>query len=213
METKSWGALPDVSFFGKFVLIFLLIVGLSAVARAQSTATLKGTVTDASGSAVPNAKVSVKNQNTGVEWNAQSDSDGNYLVASLPVGTYRISVTAEGFQTSIANGLKLDVSTTVVQNFGLKVGEVSQAVTVTAEAPVIDSSTITMGQVIDQKTVQEIPLNGRHFESRATSIKGSMAAFAHFQRFQRRARLIPAPSWGTSLKSTAAELQITTLCG
>jgi Carboxypeptidase regulatory-like domain/TonB dependent receptor len=145
------------------LLLALLFTGLGSVAYAQSTAVLKGTVTDAAGAAVPHAKVVVKNQATGVEWNTESDNVGSYQASSLPIGNYLITVIATGFETSIVKNITLETATTVTQNVEMKVGEVSEKVTVTVETPVIDSSTITMGQVIDQKTTQEIPLNGRHF--------------------------------------------------
>src|SRR4029077_551388 len=144
-------------------LIVILSVVLGSNALAQSTAVLKGTVTDATGGAVPHAKVVTKNQATGVEWNTESDSAGSFLVPSLPIGNYSITVTAAGFQSAVAQNITLEAATTVTQNVQLQVGQVDQKVVVTVETPVIDSSTITMGQVIDQKTTQEIPLNGRHF--------------------------------------------------
>jgi hypothetical protein len=147
----------------RLLLLALLFTGLGSVAHAQSTAVLKGTVTDAAGAAVPHAKVVVKNQATGVEWNTESDNVGSYQASSLPIGNYLITVIATGFETSIVKNITLETATTVTQNVEMKVGEVSEKVTVTVETPVIDSSTITMGQVIDQKTTQEIPLNGRHF--------------------------------------------------
>jgi hypothetical protein len=146
------------------VLLFVaLLFSVCPVAMAQSTAVLKGSVTDATGAAVPHAKVVVKNQATGVEWNTASDDAGSYLVPSLPIGNYEVRVTATGFQGMVVQNITLSTATTVNQNVQLEVGQVSQQVVVTVETPVIDSSTITMGQVIDQKTTQEIPLNGRHF--------------------------------------------------
>ena len=149
-----------------YLSIFFLLVLLGAVcgpAMAQSTAVLRGTVVDATGAAVPHAKVVAKNQATGAEWNTESGNLGIYLLPSLPIGLYELDVTAKGFETSVARNITLDAASTVTQDIKLQIGEVSQLVTITTETPVIDSSTITMGQVIDQKTTQEIPLNGRHF--------------------------------------------------
>lgn len=151
------------SLAGRIALLILLSLGISAAGLAQSTATLRGTVTDASGASVPNAKVVVHNQGTAVEWTTQSDPAGNYLVPSLPPGVYQVTVSAADFRTAVVQGLTLNAATTVNQDVKLQVGPVAQTLTVTAETPVIDTSTISVGQVIDQKTVQEIPLNGRHF--------------------------------------------------
>jgi len=156
------------------LLSALLFSVFSLTALGQSTATLQGTVTDQSGAVVAGAKVAARNQATGIERVAQTDTDGNYQIAALPVGLYRVEVQASGFQTQIATDLTLQVSQTVVQNFQLKVGSVEQAVSVTAEAPVVESATITVGQVINQKTVQEIPLNGRHFVDLGLLIPGSV---------------------------------------
>src|SRR5262245_52775500 len=145
-------------------LLTLVILSLgNIIALAQSTATIQGAVTDASGAVIANAKVSAKNLGTGLERTTTSDSSGNYQIASLPIGTYKLEIRADGFQPEAISGLVLQVSQTVVQNVQMKIGGVTQEVTVTAEAPVVESSTITVGQVIDRRTVQDIPLNGRHF--------------------------------------------------
>ncbi|MGB8438419.1 MAG: TonB-dependent receptor [Candidatus Acidiferrales bacterium] len=144
-------------------LLLLLLCFCNLSLQAQSTANLNGTVTDMSGATVPNAKVVVTNQATGVEWNAQTNSAGLYAVTSLPPGNYQITITASGFQTLILKDLRLDVAMSVTKDLQLTVGAVSQQVEVTTAAPLIETSTTGVGQVINSKTVQEIPLNGRHF--------------------------------------------------
>src|SRR6516225_4186306 len=146
-----------------FLCFVLFSLALGNLALGQSTAVLKGTVTDALGAAIPHAKVVVKNQGTGVEWNTESDNVGSYLVPALPIGPYQISISATGFETAVFRNITLPPATTMTQNVEMKIGQVSEEVLVTVETPVIDASTITMGQVIDQKTTQELPLNGRHF--------------------------------------------------
>jgi hypothetical protein len=156
------------------MLALLVLLILSATASAQSTATLQGTVTDPQGAVVPNAKVVVRSQATGQERVAQTDTDGNYQVASLLPGAYRVEVQASGFQTQAFNDLNLGVASTVVQNVQLTVGAVEQTVTVTSEAPVVQTATTSVGTVINQRTVQEIPLNGRHFVDLGLLIPGSV---------------------------------------
>src|SRR6266699_720060 len=146
-----------------FFCCVLFSLALGNLALGQSTAVLKGTVTDALGAAIPHAKVVVKNQGTGAEWNTESDNVGSYLVPALPIGPYQISVAATGFETSVVHNITLNAATTVTQNVQLQIGQVSQEISIEVDTPVIDASTIAMGQVIDQKTTQEIPLNGRHF--------------------------------------------------
>src|SRR5207253_9946637 len=143
--------------------LVLFSLALGNLALGHSTAVLKGTVTDALGAAIPHAKVVAKNQVTGAEWNTESDNVGSYLVPALPIGPYQISVAATGFETSVVHNITLNAATTVTQNVQLQIGQVSQEISIEVDTPVIDASTIAMGQVIDQKTTQEIPLNGRHF--------------------------------------------------
>ncbi|HZT59666.1 MAG TPA: carboxypeptidase-like regulatory domain-containing protein, partial [Pyrinomonadaceae bacterium] len=147
---------------------------LSATASAQSTATVQGTVTDQQGAVVPNAKVVVHNNATGLERTAQTDADGNYQVAALPPGVYRVEVQAQGFQGQSVGALNVDVARTVVQNFQLGIGQVTQSVTVTSDAPVVETATTSVGTVISQRTVQEIPLNGRHFVDLGLLLPGSV---------------------------------------
>ncbi len=157
-------------------LLILFLFALTANLQAQSTATLQGTVTDQSGAGVPKAKVTVRNIQTGVERTIETDNAGIFQVASLLVGTYRVEIRREGFRTLVVPDLKLDVSTTVSQTFELKVGELTQTMEVSSEAPAVEASTITVGQVINGKTVQEIPLNGRHFVDLGLLIPGSVTA-------------------------------------
>jgi Carboxypeptidase regulatory-like domain len=156
-----------------FVLL-ILVCALAASTMAQSTASLTGVVTDATGATVPNAKLTLINQATGVSSNSQTDSTGTYLFPSLPIGTYRMEVTAAGFQKAVVIDIELPVATSVTRNVPLKIGEASATVEITAQAAVIDTATNSMGQVIDNKTVQDIPLNGRHFTDLSLLTPGTM---------------------------------------
>src|SRR6516164_9682133 len=143
--------------------LFILVCAGAIPAKGQSTASLTGVVTDASGAAVPNAKVAVTNKATGVSLNTQTDTAGAYLFPFLPIGVYDLEVTASGFQKAVVTDLALPVATSVTRNVQLKIGETSVSVEITADAVILDTSTNSMGQVISDKYVQEIPLNGRHF--------------------------------------------------
>ena len=156
--------------------LFLFVAGLlvSSPVLAQSTATLQGTVSDAKGAVVPNATVTVRNRSTAFERVTQTDRDGNYQVAALPVGTYSIEVKIEGFKTQVADNVTVEVAKTVVQNFQLDVGAISEHVLVSSDVPVIETATTSVGTVINQRTVQEIPLNGRHFVDLGLLIPGSV---------------------------------------
>lgn len=170
----SRGEFSPVRFILLRLSLLLLSIALCGPVYAQSTASLNGTVTDATGAAVPNAKVRVTNQATGVQSATQSDAAGAYLFPSLPIGIYRIEVTAPSFQTAAISNLKLEVATSVTQNVQLKVGEATEKIEIVADAAIIETTTNSMGQVINDKTVQEIPLNGRHFTDLSLLTPGTM---------------------------------------
>src|SRR5829696_7509601 len=160
----------------RIAILLMLVAALLATSTAlgQSTATIQGTVTDAKGAVLPNATVVVKNKNTSTERTAQTDSDGNYQVAALPVGLYSVEVRVEGFKTQLADQVTLEVAKTIVQNFQMDVGAISEQVLVSSDIPVIETATTSVGTVINQRTVQEIPLNGRHFVDLGLLIPGSV---------------------------------------
>src|SRR6266699_2824009 len=158
---------------GVLLGIFLLLIA-GTTARGQSTAAFQGTVLDAQGGAVAGAKVTVKNLGTGLERSTETDGTGNFSIPALPSGNYRVEIAKTGFRAILISSYTLEVGTTAAQNFSLEVGQLSQTVEVSSQAPVIESSTMTVGQVIDQKTVQEIPLNGRHFVDLGLLIPGSV---------------------------------------
>ena len=145
------------------LLLLILVLGVVWPANAQSTATLQGTVTDPAGATVPSAKVVATNEATGVQSETVTDSAGAFLFPSLSIGTYKLEITASGFQKIVLAGLKLEVATAVTQNLQLTVGAATESIEIVADAPLIDTVTTGVGQVINDKTVQEIPLNGRHF--------------------------------------------------
>src|SRR6266481_1660149 len=162
MERSQGTALSKRSMVQVLVALILLL-GVVWPANAQSTATLQGTVTDPAGAAVPNAKVVASNEATGVLSETVSDSAGAYLFPSLSIGLYKVEISASGFQKTVLTGLKLDVASTVTQNVSLRLGQSSQTVEVVAEEPLVNTTSNEIGQVINDKTVQQIPLNGRHF--------------------------------------------------
>jgi hypothetical protein len=167
---------------GRFIsalLPVLLFCVLASLAMAQSTASLSGTVTDPSGSAIPNAKVFATNLATGVASSTQSDSAGAYLFPSLPIGVYRLEVKAANFQTSVVSDLQLPVATSVTQNVQLKIGGTAETIEITANAALVETTTNSVSQVIDNKTVQDIPLNGRHFTDLSLLTPGTMTAPAN----------------------------------
>ena len=145
------------------LLSFFALIFFATVSFAQSTATLSGTVTDPSGAVVPGARVTVHALGTGVDRVVTSDSAGNYTVPSLQPGNYSVSVLSSGFANYQLPSVTLQVDQTVTANIKLGLASAGEVVHVQGAAPILDAQTMTVGQVIDQRTVQEIPLNGRHF--------------------------------------------------
>ncbi|HZU32616.1 MAG TPA: TonB-dependent receptor, partial [Candidatus Angelobacter sp.] len=157
-------------------LLPLLFLALAATAFAQTTAKILGTVTDQNGAAVVGAKITVKNPAFGIERTAQTSPTGTYEVDALQPGNYTVQVEMNGFETQLAKDVVIQISNNVVQNFGLKVASTSEVVTVEGSAPLVEATTMTVGATINQRTVQEIPLNGRHFVDLALLIPGTVTA-------------------------------------
>jgi len=145
------------------LMTLLLVLVFAASAFSQTTAKILGTVSDQSGAAVVGAKVTVTNANLAIARSTTTNSSGFYEVDALPPGAYSVQVEMSGFESQVAKNVALEVSNNVAQNFGLKVASTSEVVTVEATAPIIEATTITVGQTINQRTVQELPLNGHHF--------------------------------------------------
>ncbi len=143
----------------KCILLGLLV---STIVFAQlETATIIGTVTDASGAVLPGASVVVENQETATSVKLTTDNNGNYIAPVLRIGTYRVSVSASGFKTSVNENILLRVSDRVRVDLSLQPGVVSEKITVSAEAPVVDTESTTLGGVVSTQQVAELPVNGR----------------------------------------------------
>ncbi len=148
------------SYFGFLVLACLLSAADGL--RAQSTTgQLTGVIKDASGAVVPAARVQVTNPETGITRQMESNELGYYTVALLPPGTYTVRIEKEGFRTLSRPGVLLNVDQTVRLDFQLEVGGLNQTVEVSASSPLLESSTSSLGQVIDSKQFSDLPLNNR----------------------------------------------------
>jgi hypothetical protein len=152
------------------VYVMLALTGLiSTPVHAQvAGATLSGTVTDASGAAVPNAKVSIKNSATGVVRDVTTDSAGFYSAPNLLPGVYDTTVEATGFSSAVQRGLTLTVGASKSLNIALAVGQVNEKVEVTAAAPTVELTSSTISGEVDSATERELPLNGRDWTQLAT---------------------------------------------
>jgi hypothetical protein len=142
----------------------------------QSTATISGTVTDPSGAVVVNAHVTVHSLATGADRVINTDTDGLYAVPSLQPGDYKIQATAPGFSTYTVPKITLNVARQVTVNMHLAVSTAGETVQVESATQQIESQTITVGQVIDNRSVQDLPLNGRHFLDLTVLTPGGVVA-------------------------------------
>jgi hypothetical protein len=146
---------------------------------AQTTATLSGEVKDPQGALLPGATVKVHSIATGAERSVTTGSSGDFVLPSLPPGEYSVEVTSTGFATYRVTRLVLQVDQKADLPINLAVQSAGETVQVESAAPMIDSTTITVGQVIDTKTVQEVPLNGRHFLDLTVLTAGGVTAPAN----------------------------------
>src|SRR5215831_4683833 len=131
------------------------------LAAQQGRGTILGTVTDPAGAFVAGAKVSILNTETNLAVTTQTNGEGYYTSAALIVGNYQVTVEKEGFKKAVRSGITLQVDQRAEVNVTLALGNVAEAVEVTAEAALVNTEDATVGQVIENKRVQELPINGR----------------------------------------------------
>ena len=143
-------------------IIVLLAIPLAATAQV-TTATIVGTISDASSGQIPNAKVTARNLDTGLTRSVMSGEDGSYRIEFLPVGNYSIEVMASaGFKKAFRNGVVLQVNDSARVDFALEVGQVNETVTITDETPQINTSSAELGRTIETKEIENLPLVERN---------------------------------------------------
>ena len=147
--------------FFLFVCVVMLCGVLTAVAQ-FTTASLAGVVTDSSGAVIPAAKLTLTNQQTGLSHSLLSDVQGHYLFTALPVGHYQLVVEKTGFTAYKQTGIELTVNQSATQNVSLQIGKVTEEVTVGANVELINTREATVGQLIDERRIVDLPLDGRN---------------------------------------------------
>jgi hypothetical protein len=130
-----------------------------------STATLTGTIADPSGRAIPGVTVTATRQESDTPTASMTNEAGVYSFSDLQIGTYRIQVSKDGFKTFLRSGIELHVQDEVALNISLELGSVSESVSVEAEAPLVQSTGMGVSTVIDRRLIEELPLNGRSFQT------------------------------------------------
>lgn len=162
-----------ISIIGVWATLFIFAAAMCAPASAQTfKATVVGQVTDANGAAVPGATITITEQGTGRTQTATTTDDGSYTIPQLPPGRYDLRIEASGYKPVVQTGLLLETDKTQRVNVTLEAGNVNETVTVQAEAPVLNTDTSDKGEVITQRQVQELPLNGRDFTDLALLTPG-----------------------------------------
>jgi outer membrane receptor protein involved in Fe transport len=142
-----------------------ILTGLLAVATLvaqQGRGTISGVVTDAQGAAVPSVSVEIRNTGTNAVFRAVTNDAGFYIAPGLAVGQYEVSAEAAGFKRTVHSGVILEVDQKAAVNFKLEIGQVNESVQVVGEAPLVDISSATVGKVVENRRIQELPLNGRN---------------------------------------------------
>src|SRR6266571_2995984 len=149
---------------GRMVLAFVVLAAVSLMAQ-TFRGTILGTVTDPSGAVVTGAKVTAKNVNTGLERTTQTSADGSYSIPELPIGTYTVTVSQSGFQTSSTTNVAVDVAAERRVDVALKTGEAVTVVEVSGETlPQVETTTDTLGTTFTAAQAKDLPLNGRDFQ-------------------------------------------------
>ncbi|HJZ82365.1 MAG TPA: carboxypeptidase-like regulatory domain-containing protein, partial [Pyrinomonadaceae bacterium] len=158
----------------KIGIIAVVFSLLAAVASQAQTATgeVNGTVSDPNGAAVPGAMVKLINQATKVEAETTTNQSGNFTFVNLKPASYVLMVETKGFKKSLTNPFSLGVSETLTQNVLLSIGEMSEVVEVSAGSELVQSASSELGTVINERTVEDLPLNGRNFTQLLTLTPG-----------------------------------------
>ena len=143
---------------------FCLLTVTTKYAAAQvDEGSINGTITDATGAVVPNASVTLLNTDVGLSLKGTSDSKGGYTFSPVRIGHYSISVTAQGFAKTTQQNVTVNVAQDVQVNVSLKLGAASETVEVTTAPPLLQTADASVGQVVTEKSVNDLPLNGRNF--------------------------------------------------
>ena len=143
-------------------LALLFCLSLPLLLLAQGTGgRILGRIADPTGAVLSQVKVTATNEATGVSHNALSNDSGDFVFPDLPVGTYTLSFDLKGFKNSVRHSIALDVNQVITLNMTMQVGQNQEVVDVTAEAPLVDTSSTQLGAVVNNRSVNELPLNAR----------------------------------------------------
>jgi hypothetical protein len=138
----------------------MLLGTAMAIMAQRTTADVVGRLTDATGAALPGVRLTLRNLDTNAEQSATTDSDGNYTFTLLPIVPYALRAEAAGFRIWTTSQFRLAIGDRLRQDIGLELGQVEQSIEVTASSPALQSESSSLGSLISERAVQDLPLNG-----------------------------------------------------
>src|SRR5258708_33520816 len=160
----------------KAVLLICLLVAIPVAMAQGVSGRIVGTVVDAMGAVIPNASVTISNQDTGAITKVTTNGSGQYRADTLRPGNYELKVEAPGLQTIVSNGNVVIVDNATVVDITMKPGSTSETVTVSSASPLIDTTSSSLGEVLNANDITSLPLNGRVFSQLVQTVPGSVAA-------------------------------------
>ncbi len=155
----------------------LLVLSISGAAAQTTTATLGGNVLDETQAVLPGVELTLTNVDNGATRTTLSGDEGGYLVRNLPPGEYELEAQLPGFQTAVSAGIQLTVGRQIQLNITLRVGEVSERVVVTGEAALVETFSSSLRELVDERKIRDLPLNGRSYEQLAMLQPGVTAFY------------------------------------
>jgi len=170
---KGGSSTPTAHFRWRTVFALVLVCSAFTASTQVDTGTILGTVHDNTGAVIPNAAITVRNEGTSFTQATKTSASGTYVVTPLRIGRYSVEVESAGFKKERRTGLELNIQQQLVSDFSLSIGDVSTEVQVTAAAQILQTESGSVGQVIESKTINDLPLNGRNYTFLARLVPGA----------------------------------------
>lgn len=161
------------NFLALFLAVILAISLSSPVLAQSTTGTVLGSVKDQSGAVLPGVEITVLNLSTNQSRTTVTNERGDYTVPQVPIGVYSVAATLPGFKTEVRQRIEIQVDQRARIDFTLEVGQVTEKVMVTEEAPLVQATSASLGSVVDNQKIQQLPLNSRDFEKLALLVPGA----------------------------------------
>src|SRR2546423_9158739 len=155
-----------------FGAVAVLLLTCATTFAQQTTGVITGRVIDQQGAAVPGATVTAKSPSTGFTRTETSDAEGVYRLTALPVGIYDVTAELQGFSTVSKKDVAVNIGQTQSVDFPMKVASLAETVNVTGATPLIETTSSSIGAVVDVKRIESLPLNGRQFANLAATVPG-----------------------------------------